>query len=422
MMKQKFFSRVSALAACLSLVLAVPAMAYTEYYEFPGVGYYFDPGTGIMDFAEVTSSEPHALTIPATIDGAPVRHIEVIIGAPTLTSITIPEGVVSLGGSAFALMGEGETLTEVILPNSLTELGDGAFYNCDNLVRVTLSNNLTTLGYQTFFDCDALPTVTLPTSLITIEKRAFEDCNALTTISLPANLTTIQDRAFRNCEALTSITIRGSLTTIGKEAFVGCKNLADVYYYGTPEQWAQIEIGAGNTNLKNAAIHYVVPVAGFTDVSSGDYYAQAVQWAVDRGVTSGTGASTFSPANTVTRAEAVTFLWRAAGSPEPTSTASSFTDVTDSGAYYYKAVLWATEQGITGGVGNNMFGLSNPLTYDQIFTFLSRAAGESLSGSDWSAAAVSWAQSSGLTEGLSFTATASCPRSDVVYCLWKQLA
>ena len=153
-MKQKFFSRVSslALAACLSLALAVPAMAYTEYYEFPGVGYYFDPETGIMDFAEVTSSEPHALTIPAEIAGAPVRHIEGIVGAPTLTSITIPEGVVSLGGSAFAMMGEGETLTEVILPNSLTELGDGAFYNCDNLVRVTLSSNLTTLGYQTFFD------------------------------------------------------------------------------------------------------------------------------------------------------------------------------------------------------------------------------------------------------------------------------
>ena len=423
-MKQKFFSRVSslALAACLSLALAVPAMAYTEYYEFPGVGYYFDPETGIMDFAEVTSSEPHALTIPAEIAGAPVRHIEGIVGAPTLTSITIPEGVVSLGGSAFAMMGEGETLTEVILPNSLTELGDGAFYNCDNLVRVTLGNSLTVLGQQTFCDCDALPTVTLPDSITIIEQRAFEGCDALTTISLPANLTTIQDRAFRDCEALTSITIRGSLTTIGKEAFVGCQNLANVYYYGTPEQWAQIEIGAGNTTLKNATIHYVVPVAGFTDVSSGDYYADAVQWAVDHKVTSGTGANTFSPANAVTRAEAVTFLWRAAGSPAPASSVSPFTDVTDPNAYYYNAVLWAAEQGITGGVGDGTFGLTATLSYDQIFTFLGRAAGADLSGSDWSAAAVNWAQSSGLTDGLSFTAAASCPRADVVYCLWKQLA
>lgn len=68
-----------------------------------------------------------------------------------------------------------------------------------------------------------------------------------------------------------------------------------------------------------------------------------------------------------------------------------------------------------------MFDLSSSLSYDQIFTFLCRAAGESATGDDWSAAAVNWAQSSGLTEGLNFSAKANCPRADVVYCLWKQL-
>ena len=161
--------------------------------------------------------------------------------------------------------------------------------------------------------------------------------------------------------------------------------------------------------------------AGFDDVSDSDYFAQAVEWAVEAGVTQGTGSGAFSPHATVTRAEAVTFLWRAAGSPAPGTSASSFTDVTDQNAYYYKAVLWAVEQDITQGVGGGRFNLTGTLAYDQIFTFLCRFAGEEASGDDWSAAAVTWARDSGLTDGLSFSAKANCPRSDVVYCLWKQL-
>ncbi|MBM6926610.1 S-layer homology domain-containing protein [Pseudoflavonifractor phocaeensis] len=163
------------------------------------------------------------------------------------------------------------------------------------------------------------------------------------------------------------------------------------------------------------------PETGFTDVKATDYFADAVAWAVEEGVTQGTGSNTFSPERTVTRAEAVTFLWRAAGSPDPRSSLSVFSDVTDKNAYYYDAVLWAVEQGITNGTGGGRFDLTGTLAYDQIFTFLCRFAGEEAGGDDWSSAAVAWAQSSGLTDGLSFTAKASCPRSDVVYCLWRHL-
>ena len=163
-------------------------------------------------------------------------------------------------------------------------------------------------------------------------------------------------------------------------------------------------------------------VAGFSDVHESDYYADAVVWAKETGVTGGTSATTFSPGSTVTRAQAVTFLWRAAGSPEPVAATSPFTDVTDTGAYYYDAVLWATEQGITGGVGNNRFSVDGTLTHDQMLAMLCRAAGDTATGDDWSAAAVAWAKEHGLTNGLNFGAKNSCPRSDVVYCLWKQLA
>ena len=85
-------------------------------------------------------------------------------------------------------------------------------------------------------------------------------------------------------------------------------------------------------------------------------------------------------------------------------------------------MLWAAEQGITGGTGNNQFSLYGTLTYDQILAMLCRASGETATGNDWSAAAINWAAENGLTDGLTFEAKDSCPRADVVYCLWKQLA
>lgn len=165
-----------------------------------------------------------------------------------------------------------------------------------------------------------------------------------------------------------------------------------------------------------------VTVAGFTDVMADDYFAGAVSWAVDNGVTSGTSKTTFSPYASVTRAQAVTFMWRAAGCPEPAGKTSPFTDVTDASAYYYKPILWAAEKGITSGVSKTLFGVNSPVAYDQMFAFLARFAGTDTGGSgDWSANAISWANSAGLTDGLSFNAKAACPRCDVVYALWKQL-
>lgn len=163
-------------------------------------------------------------------------------------------------------------------------------------------------------------------------------------------------------------------------------------------------------------------VAGFSDVHESDYYADAVVWAKDSGVTGGTTATTFSPSATVTRAQAMTFLWRAAGSPQPSSTVSPFSDVSDPSAYYYNAVLWAAEQGITTGVTATTFGTGSPVAYDQMLAFLARASGADTSGGSWSQAAIDWAANNGLTDGLTFSAKDACPRSDVIYCLWKQLA
>ena len=116
-------------------------------------------------------------------------------------------------------------------------------------------------------------------------------------------------------------------------------------------------------------------IVTFTDVPANAYYADAVTWTVRKGVTKDTSETAFSPNASCTRAQAVTFLWRAAGSPEPASTRNPFTDV-KSDAYYYKAVLWALEKGITVGTTATTFSPNNDCTRAQIVTFLYRFLGE----------------------------------------------
>lgn len=113
----------------------------------------------------------------------------------------------------------------------------------------------------------------------------------------------------------------------------------------------------------------------FSDVAYDRYYYEPVIWAVENGITNGIGSNLFGTSNFCTRAEIVTFLWRAAGQPEPTSSENPFSDVAE-GRFYYKAVLWAVENGITNGYDDGRFGPDDVCTRSQIVTFMYRAAGE----------------------------------------------
>ena len=171
-------------------------------------------------------------------------------------------------------------------------------------------------------------------------------------------------------------------------------------------------------------------VSGFADVSTNAYYANAVAWAVSEGITSGTAAAAFSPNASCTRGQMVTFLWRAAGSPEPKMAFNPFADVA-ADAYYYKAVLWAVESGITGGVSANTFAPNATVTRSQTVTFLYRAAGSpTVSGSGFSdvsgdayyASAVAWAVQKGVTSGIGngqFSPNADCTRAQIVTFLFR---
>ena len=168
----------------------------------------------------------------------------------------------------------------------------------------------------------------------------------------------------------------------------------------------------------------------FTDIPSGAYYENAVIWAADKGITGGTSATTFSPNGICTRAQAVTFLWRAAGSPA-TKSMNSFADV-PADAYYAKAVAWAVENGITSGTGGGKFSPNATCTRAQIVTFLYRAAGSpAVSGGNafsdvkagaYYADAVTWAANKGITGGIGnglFGSDNNCTRAQVVTFLYR---
>lgn len=177
---------------------------------------------------------------------------------------------------------------------------------------------------------------------------------------------------------------------------------------------------------------YVEP---FQDVSTDRFYAEAVAWAVERNITKGTGATKFSPEKVCTRAEIVTFLWRAKGCPAPASRDHAFTDL-KSGAFYYDAVLWAVEEGITKGTSVTKFSPEKGCTRAESVTFLYRTAGQpkqeqrnnpfsDVEAGRFYTDAVLWAAEHGITRGTSATSFApekKCARGEIVTFLlrWNQ--
>ena len=171
----------------------------------------------------------------------------------------------------------------------------------------------------------------------------------------------------------------------------------------------------------------------FADVKPVDYFYDAVQWAVENGITNGVSDTLFNSDADCTRAQAVTFLWRAAGAPEPED-ADSFTDVPKD-SYYAKAAAWAVENGIASGVSATEFAPDAICTRAQIVTFLWRAekapavdaesAFTDVESDAYYADAVQWALKNGVTNGTSasaFNPDASCTRAQIVTFLWRTLA
>lgn len=189
---------------------------------------------------------------------------------------------------------------------------------------------------------------------------------------------------------------------------------------------------AGKVEVK-AAFTEEVKISPFRDVPTDAYYYEAVKWAQKKGITGGIGDGLFGPNQPCTRAQIVTFLWRAAGSPEPKGTAAGMTDVA-AGSYYEKAVAWAIENGITTGTANGRFAPDATCTRAQGMTFLFRASKASADGAPafsdvaadaYYAEAVKWATDNGITNGTTsstFSPGSGCTRAQIVTFLWRLYA
>ena len=188
----------------------------------------------------------------------------------------------------------------------------------------------------------------------------------------------------------------------------------------------------GKVTVKGSFVEEA-PVQIFKDVPVEAYYYEAVKWAAEKGITGGVGNGLFAPNQPCTRAQIVTFLWRAAGSPAPKNTGTAFGDVKP-GSFYEQAVAWAVENGITGGTGDGKFSPDATCTRAQSVTFLYRAAGSPKVSSSaefgdvatnaYYADAVAWAAKNGITGGIGgglFGSNNNCTRAQIVTFLYRAM-
>lgn len=382
-------------------------------------------------------------------------------------TVYIKEGTVGVAGGSLKLYyeynQEGQlNIHTVYIPASVRHIDRDAFGDTNKIGSIAVDNN--NPYYSDYTDilynkdktelifCGAwvfMKNVTFPTTLKRIGERAFHCCSNLEAVTLPNSVEVIGKKAFSSCP-ITVAHFGNSLRLIDDGAFLGSNELECVYFSGdAPQLGEQVFDSSPDvmlfysldkegwtsprwngylaTGLKDG-----IQVSDFSDVSPDAYYAEAVSWAVAGGITNGTGYGTFSPENGCIRGQVVTFLWRAAGCPDPEGTENPFVDIypTD---YYYKAVLWAVEQGITTGTGDQKFSPYHSCTRGQIVTFLWRAFGkpqitmgenpfQDVSTEAYYYDAVLWAVEQGITTGMSantFAPEKTCTRGQIVTFLYR---
>ena len=397
-----------------------------------------------------------------------------------LVNVSIPEGVKSIGDFAFTFC---ETLQTVAIPESVTKIGSHAFgyyidYNdrelpkryddffiygyagseaeayaiaysipfeilagssgrCGPDVNWSFDSHTRKLdlsGTGKMWDDvpppwekDLIREIEFGDGISGIGNYSFASCLGLADVTVPESIDSIGEGAFYNCVCLTDVTILNADCQIGDHpGTLGDPEVTVIHGY--PGSTAE-------TYAENYEFQFV-PIKPFSDVEPGMFYFEPVRWAVNRKpqITNGLSDDKFGPDATCTRGQVVTFLWRAAGEPEPTKTKNPFTDVKE-GAFYYKAVLWAVENGITNGIDKTHFGSERGCTRAQVVTFLWRAEHEPKPGSSanpfkdvadgYYYIAVLWAVEKKITNGTSadrFSPDDTCTRGQIVTFLFRNFA
>ncbi len=326
------------------------------------------------------------------------------------------------------------SLTSVSFSEGLSILGDYTFCGCTSLKTVRLPKSMTEIAYNAFYGCTSLTALVVPNPDCTVRQDVprnyheigdtAEDFDEYYVFSSEKCLgepsgTVIygthdperEDAApFEEVYTYVLHEYSGSL-----EPFIGTLSLLSRYV----ENYAKV---CGYTFYETGI---------FSDVKSGAWYEIPVAWAYGKGITGGVGEGKFGPNKKCTREEVMVFLWAANGSPEPENTVNPFKDVKKKD-YYYKAVLWAVENGITGGIDDTHFGVGRVCDRAQVVTFLWAAAGSpepettenpftDVKKKDYYYKAVLWAVENGITAGTTpttFSPAKECTRAQVVTFLY----
>ena len=380
-------------------------------------------------------------------------------GGSSTPSVTIPVSS-DHGGAKLSATISGSTATVSVSGKEIDKvIADGAksvTVDLSKLSRVDSVKLPASVIAKTEDAEDTGLTIRLPDGAVGLDEAALESIASGKTVTVSvqqANLTDAQQEAVSAlAQVAVVVDVDIVVGTVKQSAFDGGRLTISIPYIpekgedtSTLAVWyirddGSIENKGGSYDAKSGCfvfetdhlsrylLVHTEQVMGFTDVPANSWYAGAVAWAVEQGITSGTSDTTFSPNVSCTRAQMVTFLWRASGTPE-IGTTSPFSDVS-ADAYYYDAVLWAVEQGITGGTGGGKFSPDTPCTRAQMATFLWRANGSTeVTGttpfSDVSAEtyyynAVLWAYEQNITNGTGggkFSPDATCTRAQMVQML-----
>ena len=380
-------------------------------------GYEIVPGTKVIGPMAFNCSELQTVSFPESVEQIGFMSFS---NLQNMTEIILPDTITEIYNEAFS----GSTrLKKVHLGAHVQNIYSSTFSGCTSLEEVNLPEELTHIYELAFHDCPSLKAVTIPADITEIEQCAFGylgdyDVNVFGKYEIICDekVEGFTITGYENTEAHRYAKENEFLfISLGKTAASFQDVVKDSYYYSAV-RWA-VENGITNgtsetkfspsaTCTRGQVVTFLWRAKGspdvilsdseesqtdsgdassqapendtanpFTDVSATAYYYKPVLWAVQNGVTSGTSATTFSPGKPCTRGQVVTFLWRAEGEPEPAADETPFTDV-QMNAYYYKAVLWAVENGVTQGTSATKFSPNATCTRAQVVTFLYRACAE----------------------------------------------
>ena len=410
-------------------------------------------GEQAFQFSGLTSIE-----LPNTLESL---SSSIFFGCTDLTSITIPASVTSIGAYAFYYC---SGLTRITIPSSVTSIGVGAFRDCSGLTSIYFCGNVPSFDNDVFYCVSAAAYYPAGNSTWTDAIKQNYGGNLTWVPWTPANgaAAAPEVRGLHTGRTDGSTVSFSDLTPGAQYVLIVSRNKnSDLLASGNLLFIAQAAANADGTLTftpapQEAAANAFVGLYGQGETISGGYEPcdgvncpgkafadmpakgnwahDPIDWAVSNEITNGTSASTFSPEEGCTRAQVVTFLWRAAGQPVPASSTNPFTDVKP-GAYYYNAVLWAVEKGITNGTSDKTFSPDETCTRAQIVTFLWRYEGQpaptstnnpfaDVKPSAYFGSAVLWAVEKDITNGTSATTFApedTCTRAQVVTFLYRDV-